>query len=81
MSTAKAVKYFCFARFSNCKIIHQVIGDTKNSDSYKSEAQKVLNQLQSIKLAKDERQKINSTEGPWYCIQDDKEIVYLMLTS
>jgi hypothetical protein len=41
----------------------------------------VLAQLRAIDLRAEERQKINTGNGSWFCKKDDKDVFYLMLTN
>lgn len=41
----------------------------------------VLSQLKGLDIRVDERQKIKSAHGCWYCKKDNKEIVYMVLCS
>ncbi len=41
----------------------------------------MLTQLKNIGLSPEERQKITTSNGSWYCKKDDQDMLYMMLTN
>ena len=82
------IKYFSFAKASSSVPIYSYCQDKPNEDELKLESTKVFNpskqvltQLKSLNIRPEERQKINTGNGCWYCKKDSKGIVYFVLCS
>jgi hypothetical protein len=75
------IKYFAFAKVSASVPVYGLVLDKTEEEEIKIEVSKVLTQLKTLEIRVDERQKIKSGYGCWYCKKDHKGIIYLALCS
>ncbi|KAM3142593.1 hypothetical protein pb186bvf_005252 [Paramecium bursaria] len=74
------LKFIAVYKISTLKLVCYQFSDTKEEDQIKNESSKVAIQIKSINLNQEERQKINTNNGSWFCRSDDKDLTYLILT-
>ncbi|KAL4466763.1 hypothetical protein ABPG74_010360 [Tetrahymena malaccensis] len=73
------IKFFSFAKITSDKLIYNAGNEKSMDETYKAEAIKVMREIKNIGLNFDERQKINTGSGSWFCKIDSKNILYLVL--
>jgi len=74
------MKFFAIARISDRTILATECLDKGMEATYRSEAKTIFGKLEDVYLRPEERQKIRSNYGAWFCTLDNKNIVYLALT-
>lgn len=75
------LKFIAIYKLSTLKIVAYNSNEKTGEDAIKSESSKVCISVKSINLQVDERQKINTGNGSWFCKADDQDIIYMILTS
>ena len=84
MTSPGTIRLIAIARLRTATLIHYVNAEKVglNSDverasgeAQRNEANKVLQQLRGLPLEPEERQKINTGSGSWYCKLDDRNIM------
>ncbi|CAD8111882.1 unnamed protein product [Paramecium primaurelia] len=74
-----SLKYLAIYRHETEKLIASYLIEAGSEEPLKSESSKVCFELKRNQLRIDERQKIDSTNGSWFCKIDDKGLFYLVL--
>lgn len=77
------IKFICLTRMSTQNIIYSIINkiDIEEENTVKSESKKVVQQIIHLELSPEERQKIKTQTGNWFCKIDDLGFMYLILSS
>lgn len=76
-----SLKFFSFAKSSGDKMIYNAGNEKSMDEAFKAEGLKVMREIKNIGLQFDERQKINTGSGSWFCKIDAKGIIYLVLAA
>jgi len=68
------------ARISDRTILATECLEKGSEAAYRAEAKTIFGKLEDVYLQPEERQKIRSPNGAWFCTLDTKNICYLILT-
>jgi len=74
------LKFFAIARMSDRSVLASECSQKGQEASLVAEAKTILSKIEDIYLKANERQKIRTTNGSWFCTVDEKHISYLVLT-
>ena len=75
------VKFFSFSKLNSDKPIYFTTNEKHMDSTYQQESQKVTTEVKNLELKQEEHQKINTSNGSWYCRIDKNDIIYLVLTN
>jgi len=78
-SSQPHLKFFAIARMSDRAILASECSQKGQEASLVAEAKTILSKVEDIYLKADERQKIRTSNGAWFCTVDQKHISYLVL--
>ncbi len=75
------LKYIVVYRVDSLKIVNSYVLVSAQEDAFKNESNKVCSQIKDINLQSEERQKINTSNGSWFCKTDGFGLAVLILGS
>lgn len=79
MAGQPQLKFLAIARMSDRQVLASECLQKGAEASFLAEAKTILGKLEEVYLNQDERQKIRSGNGAWFCTCDDRRIHYLVL--
>ncbi|CAD8112267.1 unnamed protein product [Paramecium sonneborni] len=74
-----SLKYLVIYRQDTEKLIASYLIESGSEELFKNESSKVCLELKRNQLRIEERQKVDSANGSWFCKIDDKGLFYLIL--
>jgi len=73
------IRFLAFGRFNEDTLITSYSNEPKFSDSFQKEALNILKKLNLLNLKPEERQKIKTANGAWFCRVSPNQIAIIVL--
>jgi len=73
------VRFLAFGRFNEDTLITSFSNEPKFSDNFQKEALNILKKLNLLNLRPEERQKIKTANGAWFCRVSQNQIAIIVL--